>query len=326
MFDSLGITDTTLAVYRALLEHPEVNPAKIGSVLDLPAAAVDEQLELLRKHELLVVRAWSDTSGEEYAIHPNRGFNLLAEQRREELEHLQKDLRQDELAAQEITEQYNHMLRERTANETEILVGQERANQRMQQFMPTISMWGLVPGKFEGAGLPEESPDIPFLGRGIDNKYIYVESHVRTNAGQRYARWHFDRGTKMRSMPSVPMRMIIFDGRSVAMQLDPDEELAGAVIHHSAQVVRLAKLFFEHCWRHATDVFDDAPAGDAEITPQEAELLHLLVQGATDEQAGRRLGVSLRTVRRMAAKLSEQAGASGRFELGVRAAQRGWVR
>jgi hypothetical protein len=39
----------------------------------------------------------------------------------------------------------------------------------------------------------------------------------------------------------------------------------------------------------------------------------------------RRLGVSMRTVRRMAAKLSEQVGASGRFELGVRAAQRGWV-
>jgi hypothetical protein len=43
---------------------------------------------------------------------------------------------------------------------------------------------------------------------------------------------------------------------------------------------------------------------DSESTPEEAELLNLLVGGATDEQAG----------------------ASGWFELGVRAAQRGWVR
>ncbi|MEU0092715.1 hypothetical protein [Kribbella sp. NPDC006257] len=156
MFDSLGITDTTLAVYRALLAHPEVVPAEIGSVLDLPAPAVDEQLELLRKHELVVIRSWGDDPTEEYAIHPNRGFNLLAEKRREELEHLQKALRQDELTAQEITEQYNHMLRGRTANDTEILIGQERANQRMQQFMPTLSTWGLIPSTFETNGPPEE--------------------------------------------------------------------------------------------------------------------------------------------------------------------------
>jgi hypothetical protein len=49
------------------------------------------------------------------------------------------------------------------------------------------------------------------------------------------------------------------------------------------------------------------------------------VHGATDEQVARKLGVSLRTVRRIAAELSEQVGASGRFELGVRAAQREWV-
>ena len=41
-------------------------------------------------------------------------------------------------------------------------------------------------------------------------------------------------------------------------------------------------------------VFDDAPVGDAVITTQESESLNLLVRGAADEQAG----------------------ASGRFELG----------
>ena len=43
------------------------------------------------------------------------------------------------------------------------------------------------------------------------------------------------------------------------------------------------------------------------------------------KQVARKLAISMRTVRRMVAKLSEQVGASGRFELGVRAAQRGWV-
>ncbi|WP_166678583.1 hypothetical protein [Kribbella voronezhensis] len=51
-------------------------------------------------------------------------------------------------------------------------------------------------------------------------------------------------------------------------------------------MVHLAKQFFKHCWRHATYVFSDIPASDSEITPQEGELLNLLVQRATDEQAG----------------------------------------
>lgn len=118
------------------------------------------------------------------------------------------------------------------------------------------------------------------------------------------------------------MRLVIFDGESAAMPLDPDDHSAGAVIHHSRPVLHLATSMFAHYWRTATDIFGDEQSTDNEITAQEAELLQLLVEGATDEQAGRKLGVSLRTVRGMAAKLSEQAGAWGRFELGVRAAQR----
>jgi DNA-binding CsgD family transcriptional regulator/predicted transcriptional regulator len=325
MFESLGITATTLAAYKALLENPSVPPADLASLLNLPNDEAEKRLADLRELGLVLPRSWSSKPGEEYAVHPNQGFNLLVEKRRRELARLQDALRQDELDAQSASDQYSAMLRERTANETEILIGQERANQRMQQFLPEISVWGLIPAAFGDAQIPEESPDNPFLERGVEHRYLYTEAHVRTRNGIRFARWLHDRGAKVRCIPSVPMRMVIFDGKSVAMPLDPDDELAGAVVHHSVQVVHLAKNYYEFCWRHAEDLFIGSHSSDAEITAQEAELLNLLVEGATDEQAGRKLGVSLRTVRRMAAKLSEQVGASGRFELGVRAAQRGWV-
>ncbi|NEA35542.1 helix-turn-helix domain-containing protein [Streptomyces sp. SID13031] len=121
------------------------------------------------------------------------------------------------------------------------------------------------------------------------------------------------------------MKLVIF-GDAVVLGIDPQDNSVGAVVHHSIAVVNLAREYYESYWRRADDPFADEQRDEDGISSLEAELLQLLVQGATDEQAGRKLGVSLRTIRRMAAKLSEQAGASGRLELGVRAAQRGWVR
>ncbi|WP_420843845.1 helix-turn-helix transcriptional regulator [Kribbella speibonae] len=119
--------------------------------------------------------------------------------------------------------------------------------------------------------------------------------------------------------------MIIFDD-AVVVGIDPDNNSIGAMVHHSEAVLRVAVDLYEHYWQRGRSLTQSPVHSDSDLSMQEKELLRLLVQGATDEQVGRKLGVSLRTVRRMAAKLSEQVGASGRFELGVRAAQRGgWI-
>ncbi|SIQ86956.1 regulatory protein, luxR family [Cellulosimicrobium aquatile] len=67
------------------------------------------------------------------------------------------------------------------------------------------------------------------------------------------------------------------------------------------------------------------PDGDA-LAPSEDTLLRLLAEGKTDTAVAVRLGVSPRTVRRHAAGLMGRLGATSRFEAGVRAAQRGWIR
>ena len=54
-------------------------------------------------------------------------------------------------------------------------------------------------------------------------------------------------------------------------------------------------------------------------------LLKLMASGLTDEAAGRRLGVSARTMRRQMADLMERLDTTSRFEAGLKAAQRGWI-
>ena len=59
------------------------------------------------------------------------------------------------------------------------------------------------------------------------------------------------------------------------------------------------------------------------LSATERELLELLSRGLTDEAAGRKLGVSLRTVRRMMADLTTRLGATSRFQAGYLTAKRG---
>jgi hypothetical protein len=65
----------------------------------------------------------------------------------------------------------------------------------------------------------------------------------------------------------------------------PDDVSVGAVVHHSRAVENLAQELFLKYGEAVDDAFT-----------------HL--QGATDGQVARRLGVSMRTVRRMIARLS----------------------
>jgi hypothetical protein len=82
---------------------------------------VEEQKEQLRRWRLLVPR-WTSGQGhgDEHAIHPAHGFALLARYRQDAITELETELRQDQLAAESFTAQYNETLRQRTAMETEI--------------------------------------------------------------------------------------------------------------------------------------------------------------------------------------------------------------
>jgi DNA-binding NarL/FixJ family response regulator len=62
-----------------------------------------------------------------------------------------------------------------------------------------------------------------------------------------------------------------------------------------------------------------------ELSDRERQLLTLLTAGYTDESAAARLGISVRTVRRMVSGIMNRLGARSRFQAGVKAADRGWL-
>jgi len=78
-------------------------------------------------------------------------------------------------------------------------------------------------------------------------------------------------------------------------------------------------------WAAASPWGPPAVPSEPDLTAQQREVVRLLAEGLTDEGISRRIGVSLRTVRRIASELMVRLTARSRFEAGVKAAQSGWI-
>jgi DNA-binding CsgD family transcriptional regulator len=130
-------------------------------------------------------------------------------------------------------------------------------------------------------------------------------------------------GEQIRVLPELPTRMFII-GTTHAILPEPlgfvDEP---RTLTRQRGLVEALILWFESMWERAAPV-TGLDRADARLDLRRF-LLQQLATGAQDEQIARRLGVSLRTVRRRVADILTELGADSRFQAGVEAARRGWL-
>lgn len=123
--------------------------------------------------------------------------------------------------------------------------------------------------------------------------------------------------------------MIVFGREHVMLPSGSGRAPGKAVLLAGSGVATAITELFHHFWRDATpfkvEKDTDDQGGEPELPDEWKALLRLLREGCTDEQAGRRLGVSTRTVGRITAELMAQRGARSRFEAGVLATLKRWV-
>jgi DNA-binding CsgD family transcriptional regulator len=129
-------------------------------------------------------------------------------------------------------------------------------------------------------------------------------------------------GEELRVLPELPTRLLVV-GDSLAVVPEPLglAALPLAVVRQRG-VVEAMSLWFEELWgRAAVPVL----AGAEPAVDLRRFLVEQLAAGAHDEQIARKLGISLRTVRRRVSALMTELGADSRFQAGVEAARRGWI-
>ncbi|GAB2678529.1 helix-turn-helix transcriptional regulator [Thalassiella azotivora] len=130
-------------------------------------------------------------------------------------------------------------------------------------------------------------------------------------------------GQEVRTTRRPVHRLLILDGEVAVVPLDPGRRGSGALVVRQPVLVRcLADLFT--CWWEGAEGLD-ADGGQGAPDGDDARVLRLLAEGCTDEIAARRLGISVRHLRRRVAALTSVLGARSRFEAGALAASRGWL-
>ncbi|GAA2814704.1 helix-turn-helix transcriptional regulator [Kitasatospora sp. CM 4170] len=325
MLTTLGLTREAEAVYRLMLSQPDWGVVRIAGSLAWAEAAVRAAMDELADHEL--IRPSWEGGGAMRTVSPKVAFEALIARRQAEVARKQHEVESSRAAIAGLVAEYSMLRPEEGSGGVEHLTGLDEIRARLEELgaQACRETMSFAPGGKQTPENREASRPITqaLLDRGVKVKTVYLSS-IRNDPGSvEHANWLAAQGGETRTTSVLPMRMQIVDREVAMVPLDPDDLTKGvAVIRELGAVAGLCALF-DQIWEQS-EVLGAAPATPAgEITPQQRELLRLLSAGLTDEAAARRLGVSLRTERRMITDLMDQLGAQSRFQLGQRVTERG---
>ncbi|MDI9886517.1 helix-turn-helix transcriptional regulator [Streptomyces sp. HNM0645] len=324
---ALGIDRTAEAVYRLMLAEPEHGVAELAESLSLSVDEIRAALDQLA--ELRLLRTSLQADGGLRPVSPTVGIQLLLAVREKELRHAQQEFADAQAAAMALLQQ--HAEAETGRHDVEVLTGIEEVQARLEQLThnSTAPLMSFMPGGAQSqAALDASRPlDAALLARGIPVRTLYQASVRNDPATLDYARWLTSQGAQVRTAAVLPVRMVLFTGQAALLPIDPDHTRRGAVQLRGPGVLTALAALFDAVWEQA-DVFGtaaDRELDDNGLTGQERQLLRLLAQGHTDAIVARRLGIGVRTARRMMADIMTRLGARSRFEAGAKAVRRGWL-
>ncbi|MBC9710967.1 hypothetical protein H9Y04_00045 [Streptomyces sp. TRM66268-LWL] len=324
----LGLDADAEAVYRILLKQPRAGVTEIAEGLDWPVERARATLDRLA--ELTLVRNSSEEPGKVRLVNPEFGLAGLLQRQEQELAQRQQAVATTRLAITQMLTEYGQDQDVQT-DEVRRYTGLDAINSQIERLAhgAESSVEVFAPGGAQTeAALKAARPlDRAALERGVQVRYVYLDSVRNDPATLAYARWLHEIGGEVRVLPQLPLRMIIFDRRAAIVPIDPEAAARGVLILQGAGVVTALVSLFQQTWEQAQPLGTSraVTATPDGLTPQEQAVLDLLFDGHTDDVVARKLGVSVRTGRRITADLMARLGARSRFQAGALAMERGWL-
>ncbi|MFJ7905456.1 LuxR C-terminal-related transcriptional regulator [Kitasatospora sp. NPDC096204] len=328
MLELLGLDATAEVVYREMLADPEGGVAELCERLELPEADVRTALDRLA--DLTLLRTSRERPGALRPVSPERGLEILLRRQEEELARRQQELAASKAAVARALGEYAKVRTDTPVADRERLLGLDAIQDKLEELSArlTTEVLAVMPGGGQSAAsLAASRPlDEDALRRGVRLRTIYQDGIHDAPETLDYARWMAGLGAEVRTAAALPPRMLVFDRSTAVVPIDPENTRAGALCTREPGIVASLVALFEQTWDTAVPICGDRDeVASLTLSTGERELLRLLSTGLTDDAAAKRLGVSVRTVRRQMASVMERLDAASRFEAGLKTARRGWL-
>lgn len=326
MLGQLGLGPDEEAVYRAMLVDGPGGVAGLAEYLGWTDERTRAALDRLAA--LSLIRPSMD-GGLGRPVDPELGLtSLLMSQEAEVLEQ-QRQIRASRLAVTQMLADIRATGGQATV-EVQKLQTMDQIQSKIEHLAGTCTseVVAFVPGGGQSEEHLEAARplDLAATDRGVQLRYVFLDSARNSAATRSYVCWLGERGGLVRTVPRLPSRMIIYDRSTAIVPVDPSAADLGALVLHGTGAVTGLLTLFDQIWQQASPLGEAvAPQGDDPLSPPERAVLELLAGGLTDDAIARQLGVSVRTTRRITADLMQRLGARSRFEAGVLAGARGWV-
>jgi DNA-binding CsgD family transcriptional regulator len=319
----IGLDNQVESAYRGLLEHPTWSMTELAAHLSVDVDGARRLVGRLRELEL--VRG-GEKGGRFRVVDPRVGLPALIARMDAELAQRRETLEEGRLAIADLVAGMGGTSTPTpAAHLQDVCWGARDIKARAAQLAAAASS-ELVTMCPPGSILLDDSVIAARRADGICCRLVFTPAERNRPGGEAWLQRLADAGADVR-IGKVPTAALIVDSTTVALPVRDTaagQTVGLATLRLPSAVTAVVELF-ERVWAEATPLAETYQRVESGLTDRERDLLDLLVDGVTDESAACRLGISVRTVRRMVSDLMQRLGARSRFEAGARAAERGWL-
>ncbi|MGW1885929.1 LuxR C-terminal-related transcriptional regulator [Streptomyces sp. NPDC001970] len=169
--------------------------------------------------------------------------------------------------------------------------------------------------------------DLRCLRRGVRIRNVVLRAALDHTATASYMRELVSEGAVIRVAENISERILVYDGETALVPVDPQNTSRGALLARSNGLVSNIIALFEKIWTQAEEFPTTADVDDEQqgLTGTERRVLVSMCSVGKDEVGARDLGVSVRTYRRHVADIMQKLGAANRAHAALLARERGWV-
>jgi DNA-binding CsgD family transcriptional regulator/DNA-binding MarR family transcriptional regulator len=316
---ALGASDTEDRIYRFAATTPSVTCTEISEATGLSGEKVQTALDGLQERRL--ISRTTDKPARYIASSPGIVEAMLAD-RLLEARHALEAL--DRLSAKRRARQLSADM----GDAFEVVRGQEALRHHAMQLIRTARSELVNMIKPPVIAVQSEERVLP--PEAARNRAIFETSALEAPGALDAIRDGLRGHDEIRVRGELPLKMLAAD-RAVALVpvSQQDTTPVGVLVFPSAMLDGLLALF-EYVWDSSVrlDIANGRthPAGaDSVLSPEDRQLLSLLLAGLTDEAIAAHFRVSVRTVQRKVHALMEVANVRTRMQLAWEAARQDWL-